>query len=127
MGTHASLFDRWRDAMTKTSTELEADELQEDAVRAGGTPIRECDDREVVDVCGSVRALTLPPKTSVPMLVAEIYDGTRALNLVWLGRRAIPGIETGTFLKAHGRVATVKGVPTIYNPTYSIVPNRGRA
>ena len=68
----------------------------------------------------------MPPRPSVPMLVAELYDGTRPLNLVWLGRRSIAGIETGTFLKAHGRVALVRGVPTIYNPTYSIVPNRGR-
>ncbi|CCH79005.1 conserved hypothetical protein [Nostocoides japonicum T1-X7] len=127
MGAHGSVFDRWRDAVTKTSTELEADELQEDSTRAGGTPIRECDDRQVVDVCGSVRALTLPPRTSVPMLVAEIYDGTRPLNLVWLGRRSIGGIEPGTFLRAHGRVAKVKGMPTIYNPTYEILPHRGRA
>ncbi len=125
MGAHGSMFDRWRESVTKSSTELEADELSEDAARAGGRPIRECGDRQVVDVCGTIRALTLPPRTSVPMLVAELYDGTRAMNLVWLGRRSIAGIETGTFLKAHGRVARVKGVPTIYNPTYSIVPNRG--
>lgn len=126
MGAEGSVFDRWRESMSKTSTEFEADELQVDATRAGGTPIKDVDDRQVVNVCGSVRAVTLPPRRSVPMLVVELYDGTRPLNLVWLGRRSIVGIEPGTFLKAHGRVSKVRGIPTIYNPSYSIVPNRGR-
>lgn len=126
MGEQRSAWGRWRESIGKTATQCEADELREDATRVGATPIDQLDDRQVVDVCGSVRAVTLPPRTSVPMLVVEVYDGTRALNLVWLGRRAIGGIEPGTFLKAHGRVTSVHGVPTIYNPTYAIVPNRGR-
>ena len=35
---------------------------------------------------------------------------------------AIVGIEPGTFLRARGRVAEVRGVPTIFNPAYEIVP-----
>lgn len=126
MGEHSSVWGRWRESLTKSQREHEADELREDASRIGATPIDDVDDRQIVDVCGSVRAVTLPPKTSVPMLVVELYDGSRALNLVWLGRRSIGGIAPGTFLKAHGRVTHVRGIPTIYNPTYAIVPHRGR-
>jgi hypothetical protein len=79
----------------------------------------------MASVCGSVRAVTLPPKKSVPALVVDLYDGSKSLNLVWLGRRTIGGIQPGTFLKARGRVTYVKGVPTIFNPAYEIVPARG--
>lgn len=116
---------RWREALTQSSSDFEAEELRADAERLDATPIDVLADRQVADVCGTVRAVTLPPKTSVPMLVVELFDGTRSLNLVWLGRRAIAGIAPGTFLRAHGRVTTVRGVPTIHNPSYAIVPGRG--
>ena len=60
----------------------------------------------------------------MPALVAEVWDGNGAVNLVWIGRRRIGGIEPGTFLRARGRVALVRGVPTIFNPTYEIVPTK---
>jgi hypothetical protein len=121
-----SALARLGDRLTKTVGEMEADELREDASRQGGTPITALVDREVASVCGSVRAVTLPPKKNVPALVVDLYDGSKSLHLVWLGRRTIGGIEPGTFLKARGRVTFVKGVPTIFNPAYEIVPSRGR-
>lgn len=116
---------RWRESLGKTVHDLEDEELQADASRIGATPIAELPEREQVQVCGTVRAVTLPPLRSVPMLVVEIYDGTTPLNLVWLGRRQIRGIGTGTYLTARGRVTRVKGVRTIYNPSYTIRPHRG--
>jgi RecG-like helicase len=120
-----SALGRLGDRLTQTVSEMEADELMEDATKLGATPIKELADREVASVCGSVRAVTLPPKKSVPALVVDLYDGSKSLNLVWLGRRSIGGIEPGTFLKAHGRVTFVKGTPTIFNPAYEILPSRG--
>jgi hypothetical protein len=58
----------------------------------------------------------------VPVLVAEVWDGNGAVNLVWIGRRTIAGIEPGVFLRARGRVAQVRGASTIFNPAYEIVP-----
>ena len=55
----------------------------------------------------------------------SFYDGSRTINLVWLGRRTIGGIEPGTYVRATGRVTTMRGVPTIFNPAYEIVPLRG--
>ena len=68
--------------------------------------------------------MTLPPRRSVPALVAEVWDGKGSVNLVWIGRRTIAGIEPGVFLRARGRVATVHGAPTIFNPAYEIVPRQ---
>ncbi len=51
-----------------------------------------------------MRTVTLPPRRSVPALVAEVWDGNGSVNLVWVGRRTIGGIEPGVFLRARGRV-----------------------
>ena len=74
---------------------------------------------------GAVRSVTLRPRVNVPALVVELYDGSQTLNLVWLGRRQIGGIEPGTYLTARGRVTYKNGVPTIFNPAYDIKPHRG--
>ena len=44
---------------------------------------------------------------------------------MWLGRREILGIHTGVQLRATGRVSYYRGVPTIFNPFYEIVPKSG--
>ena len=54
--------------------------------------------------------------------MAEVWDGNGSVNLVWVGRRTIGGIEPGVFLRARGRVTSVRGTPTIFNPAYEIVP-----
>jgi len=118
----------WRsltDRLTKSSDELEDADLMADSERLGGTPICDLPDRERATVCGSVRSVTLRPKVDVPALVVELYDGSMPLHLVWLGRRQIVGIEPGVFLQASGRVSYSRGTPTIFNPSYEIVPQRG--
>ena len=115
---------RLGDRLTKSVTQLEADELQEDSVRLGCTPMCDLRDREEATVSGTVRALTLRPRVNVPALVVDLYDGSRTINLVWLGRRTIGGIEPGTYLRATGRVTYSRGIPTIFNPAYEIVPVR---
>jgi hypothetical protein len=122
---HKSVFARFGDRLTKSVTQIEADELQEDAARMGCTPMSELVDRQEATVSGTVRAITLRPRVNVPALVVDLYDGSRTINLVWLGRRTIGGIEPGTYLRASGRVTWTRGVPTIFNPAYEIVPLRG--
>jgi hypothetical protein len=115
------LRERLRD-LSKTSAEHQAEVLQEQALTEGGDDLTALAPRHPAYVCGTVRTVTLPPRRSVPVLVAEVWDGKGAVNLVWIGRRTIAGIEPGVFLKARGRVAEVRGVPTIFNPAYEIVP-----
>ncbi len=120
------LISRVTSRMARTEHELEDEALQEDTDRLGGTPIAELRDRSEASVCGAVRSVTLRPRVNVPALVVELYDGSKTLNLVWLGRRRIGGIVPGTFLTARGRVTFKHGVPTIFNPAYEIKPTRGR-
>lgn len=117
------LRERLRD-YARTPMEQEAHSLREQSHTEGGDDLRALAPRHPACVCGTVRTVTLPPRRSVPALVAEIWDGNGAVNLVWIGRRSIGGIEPGTFLRATGRVALVKGVPTIFNPSYEIIPKQ---
>ena len=119
------LLHRLTSRLTRSEAEIEASELQADSDRLGGTPIAELADRQTASVCGSVRSVTLRPRVNVPALVAELYDGSQKLNLVWLGRREIKGIEPGTYLTVRGRVTYQRGVPTMFNPAYDIKPSRG--
>ncbi|MDQ6716480.1 MAG: OB-fold nucleic acid binding domain-containing protein [Actinomycetota bacterium] len=116
------LFGRMAQRLTRTEHEDEDDELRDETHRVGATPICNLPNRERADVCGTVRSVTLRPRADVPALVVEIYDGSRPLHLVWLGRREIAGIHAGVQLRATGRVSYYRGIPTIFNPFYEIVP-----
>ncbi|GGO91208.1 hypothetical protein GCM10012280_38520 [Wenjunlia tyrosinilytica] len=108
--------------LASTQEELQAEELQQDAADAGCTPIATCGDRQIVTVTGTLRTVTLRPRAGVPALEAELFDGSAALDVVWLGRRAIAGIEPGRKLIASGRVSMNRGRPVLFNPKYELRP-----
>ena len=64
------------------------------------------------------------PRTTLPTLEAELYDGSDVVTLVWLGRRHIAGIEPGRQLTIRGRVATRDDRKVVYNPYYELEPPR---
>lgn len=86
------------------------------------TRICDCADRQIVQVTGTLRSVALRPRAGVPALEAELYDGSAALDVVWLGRRAIAGIEPGRTLIASGRIAMNRGRPVLFNPKYELQP-----
>ena len=109
----------WR-RLGSSDEEIEAAELKETSRSAGANPIDSCNCGDVVTICGPLRSVTMKPVESVPMVEAEVYDGSGRVVLVWLGRRHIQGIEAGRVLTATGRMNTVGGRRTIYNPRYSL-------
>lgn len=111
--------------LASTPEQLEAEELLQDTVEHGCTPIVACTDREPATVSGTLRTVTLRPRAGVPALEAELYDGSGIISLVWLGRRQIAGIEPGRGLVAHGRVTRPGGGPVIFNPRYELRPAGG--
>lgn len=106
--------------MGASADQLEAEELQEEAVEAGGTPILRCTVGQQVCVSGTLRSVTLRPQGGVPSLEADLYDGSAKLKLVWLGRRKVGGVEPGRMIVAHGRLTDQRGVLTLYNPRYEL-------
>jgi hypothetical protein len=112
--------------VSPTESESKATDMKQDTGRPQETPIVDLVDRSEASVGGVVRSVTLRPRAKVPALVAEIYDGSKALDLIFLGRRRIGGVAPGTYLSARGRVTYQDGTPTIFNPAYEIRPDRGR-
>ena len=106
--------------LASSQQELEARELQRDVQTTGCMNIDDCVDRQRVAVAGTLRHVTLRPRSGTPALEAELYDGSGVLTLVWLGRRRIAGIEPGRSLTVQGRVSNQHGSRVIYNPRYEL-------
>ena len=100
--------------------ELEADELDEARKWQGCKQIETICDRELVRVYGHVKSVALAPRAGTPTLEATVYDGSGVVTLVWLGRRAIPGVKPGADLVAWGRVSCQDGRRIIFNPRYEL-------
>jgi len=108
-----------------TTETLHAAELQADVASVKATPIAQTHDREVAVVSGTLRAVTVRPRGSSPAVQADLWDGSGCVTLVWLGRRQIPGVEPGRRMVVKGRIATIQGAQTIFNPDYELRPPGG--
>jgi hypothetical protein len=106
--------------MASTKEELEAEDLQKTTGAEGATPITACGERKRHAVAGTLRTVTLRPRGGAPALEAELYDGTDVINLIWLGRRRIAGIDPGRRLRAEGLVSVQDGRKVMFNPRYEL-------
>lgn len=101
-----------------SEAELEAEDLQRQSVGAGCNAVRDCRRGQLVSVTGRLRTVVYTPRTNLPTLEADLYDGSESVTLIWLGRRHIAGIEPGRHLTANGRMAVRDDRKVIYNPHY---------
>ncbi|WP_101255045.1 OB-fold nucleic acid binding domain-containing protein [Streptomyces barkulensis] len=108
--------------LASSQEDLLSAELRQDTEESGCTRICDCGDRQIVTVTGTLRTVTQRPRAGVPALEAELFDGSAPLDVVWLGRRSIAGIEPGRRLIAHGRIAMNRGRPVLFNPKYELRP-----
>lgn len=106
--------------LAATEAELDAEQLQRESAECGATPAGQCHRGEVVSVSGRLRTVVYCPRTNLPTLEADLYDGSDVVTLIWLGRRRIAGIEPGRQLTARGRVAIRDDRKVIYNPHYEL-------
>ncbi|WP_205474509.1 OB-fold nucleic acid binding domain-containing protein [Nocardioides sp. SYSU D00038] len=97
-------------------------DLRRTMVATGVDRIASAPDREPVRIRGTLRTVTLRPRGGVPALEAEMYDGTGAITVVWLGRRRIAGIDPGRALEVRGRIGAHDGHRIMYNPRYELMP-----
>lgn len=106
--------------LTASDEELEAQELQRESAETGATPVGRCQRGQLVSVTGRLRTVVYTPRTNLPTLEADLYDGSDVVTLIWLGRRHIAGIEPGRQLTARGRIAIRDDRKVIYNPYYEL-------
>lgn len=108
-----------------SQSELDAGVQQQEARRHGSQAVAQCPLRTRVQLTGLIRAVTYAPADAAPELVAELFDGSGSVELIWLGRREIPGIEPGRRLSVAGTLTegsiAGRARPVIYNPSYTLL------
>jgi hypothetical protein len=107
--------------LASSNAELADRDRRRTAQEAGATPISSCADRQVVDLCGDVAAVTIKGSEATPALECELRDGTGSVTLIWLGRRKIPGIDPGREIRVAGRICRGQdGTRVLFNPKYEL-------
>jgi RecG-like helicase len=119
VGEHLSPLGR----LVASAHRLDAVDLQSDVERMNCCPLEDLERGDRATVTGRLRAVVYNPREHVPTLEAELFDGSGAIELVWLGRRRIVGIEPGRRVKVTGRVGVHDGHLAIYNPRYELQPS----
>lgn len=96
--------------------ELTLDEMVPDR-----TPIDDCRPRNTYVVAGVASNVEVRDHGGTDSFSATLDDGTGSLDLVWVGRPPIPGIVSGTVLRAKGTVAQSGDTKVIVDPSYAIL------
>lgn len=113
----------WLHRLTTDADEVDAERLSSDVeANPEACPAHDCRPGESVALLGRLRYVDLRPTDAICALTAELFDGTDSVQLIWLGRRSIRGIEPGRTLKVRGRVAIRGGAKVMYNPDYELLP-----
>lgn len=98
--------------------------LQAEYGETGVSTIATCQPGDPVDIVGTVHSVTVLPRTHAPRFEIQVYDGTGVMNVVWLGRRHMNGIEPGRRIVIHGRLTCTNDRPVVFNPRYELKPVR---
>lgn len=84
-------------------------------------PIGKAVPRQRATVAGFVLTKEVSGFGDTPKMTVILQDESGALEVVWQGRREVPGIEVGTALVVTGTVLVVKRVLRIIDPAYTIL------
>jgi RecG-like helicase len=85
------------------------------------TPIERIRWRDTATIEGTVRSLRARPwAEGASTLECTVLDDTGGVEIVFLGRSAVPGIHLGTRLRARGRVGAHHRRLAILNPEYEL-------
>ena len=76
---------------------------------------------------GRVGTLRVQPRSGAPTLELVLQDDTGAMSVVFLGRRAIAGIDVGTRMRVRGVVGMHHNRLAILNPLYELLPTAPEA
>ncbi len=88
----------------------------------GAVPISQLTFRKPAKVVGRIKSVRIQPWSGVPALEGTVVDGSGGeLLVVFLGRREIPGIRTGTELLLEGMVGERRGHLAVINPYYELL------
>ncbi|OLT53066.1 OB-fold nucleic acid binding domain-containing protein [Cellulosimicrobium sp. CUA-896] len=120
-----TLRDAWHAALASQDEVAAVEERTEAARQAGCRAVSELPNRRRARVTGVLRSVVLRPREGVPTVEVELFDGSGTIDLVWLGRRRIAGVEPGRRALVEGLVCDVDGRRTMFNPRYELLPRPG--
>jgi hypothetical protein len=88
----------------------------------GTTPIAELRYRQSVKVAGRIRSVRVQAASDAPALECTLTDASGGeVMIVFMGRKDVPGIRTGTQLVLSGMVGERRGHLAILNPAYELL------
>jgi hypothetical protein len=88
----------------------------------GMTPISALQWRRPARIAGRVKTLRVQPWSGVSTLECVLVDNSgESITLVFLGRRSIPGIRSGTLMAAESTVGKHHGMLAMINPLYELL------
>jgi hypothetical protein len=91
----------------------------------GTTPISELQWRSRARIGGRIKALRVPSSSDAPYLECSVVDSSgEVITLVFLGRRSVSGLHSGTRLVAEGTVGKHRGKLAIINPVFELLSVR---
>ena len=82
----------------------------------------EVTERHKASLFGVLRSVTFPAPTGPGSFTATLFDGTVSIDVVWLGRKSVPGIKAGIRLAVQGMVISRSNGLCVINPTFQIEP-----
>lgn len=113
--------------LTAPLESLDAVDLAGVVQGTGSSPVESAQRGQLVTLAGRVRTVLSGGGEQFLGVTAELYDGTGAVDVCWLGRRSIPGIDTGRFVKVTGRIGVREGQKIMFNPRYELLSGQPRA
>ena len=123
-------FPRTLRALTARLTDpvemLDAADLAGRVHRTGCSHVATVSRGDHVTLTGRVRTVLTCGGEDFLGLTAEVFDGTGAVEVCWLGRRIVPGIDTGRCLRVTGRVGVRHGHKIMFNPRYELLDEQPR-
>jgi RecG-like helicase len=84
-------------------------------------PIGDVRWRQQARVHGRIRSMRVQPWANVASLECVVVDDTGGLVIVFLGRRAVAGLELGRWLYAEGVVGAHRGYLAMLNPEIELI------
>jgi amino acid transporter len=84
-------------------------------------PIAELTFRQRAKVAGRVYSVRVQPWSGIAVLELNLVDDTGALTVVFLGRRHLSGVSTGSRLIVEGVIGEHHGTMAMLNPAYEIL------
>lgn len=100
---------------------LDAAELAGRVRGTGASRVVDVTRGDLATLTGRIRTVSTGGGEEHLGVTAEVFDGTAGIEVCWLGRRSIPGIDTGRYIRVTGRVGVRDGRKIMFNPRYELL------